>query len=432
MTALMVDTSALRAPFCERTSDTLSEPFGPFRHTTVHPGTPSVMTDAATGLALTMVTDRLAFNALEAEWSDLFARAGRATQMFQSFAWLWHWANNFLAPGDRSQSLAIVTGRREGRLVVVLPFVKTTSKGLAQLSFMGDPVSQYGDALVEEGRNAAFDLRAAWDFAVAATRVDAVHLRKVRADAAIAPLLADHGADVSDCQQAPYVAFEGIADYTAFEQRYPKAARKNRKRQMRRLQEGGETIFERLPAGDRACDAASVAMALKRDWLKARGLVSAALTDPRTEAFFRDCASGRGPATGVEIGIVRTDKDIAAVEIGVRCRDRMAVHVIAYNLQFEKTGAGALLMEDSMRRACEGGLAALDLMAPGTTYKFDWADRAMDVRDYAIGLNASGKLYASLYLKRLRPAAKQALEHLPTRLRRHLSTAMAASTVAMI
>jgi CelD/BcsL family acetyltransferase involved in cellulose biosynthesis len=110
----------------------------------------------------------------------------------------------------------------------------------------------------------------------------------------------------------------------------------------------------------------------------------------------------------------------------------MAVHVIAYNLQFEKTGAGALLMEDSIRRACEGGLTALDLMAPGTTYKFDWADRAIDVRDYAIGLNASGKLYASLYLKRLRPAAKQALEHLPTRLRRHLSTAMAASTVAMI
>jgi CelD/BcsL family acetyltransferase involved in cellulose biosynthesis len=297
---------------------------------------------------------------------------------------------------------------------------------------MGDPVSQYGDGLVEDGRNALSDLRAAWDFAVAATRVDVVHLRKVRADAAVARLLDDLGVDVSDSQQAPYVAFDGITDYAAFEQRYPKAARKNRKRQLRRLQDGGETIFERLPAGDQARDAASVAMSLKRTWLKDRGLVSAALTDPRTESFFRDCASGRGPATGVEIGVVRSNGDVAAIEIAVRCRDRVAVHVIAYNLKFEKTGAGALLMEDSIRRACEGGLAALDLMAPGAAYKFDWADRAIEVRDHAIGLSTAGKLYTSLYLKRVRPAAKHAVEQLPTALRRHLSTVFAALPFAPV
>jgi CelD/BcsL family acetyltransferase involved in cellulose biosynthesis len=425
MTALIVDPSALPSALPERTTGDGPQPYTPFRYTAAHSGTPRAVTGAAAGLVLDLVTDRLAFNALEADWVDLFARSGRGTQMFQSFAWLWHWSNHFLVPGDRSQSLAIVTGRRDGRLVVVLPFVKTASKGLSHLSFMGDPVSQYGDALVDDGGEAQSDLRAAWAFAIAETRVDAVHLRKVRADAAIARLLEDLGANVSDCQQAPYVAFDGITAYAAFEQRYPKPARKNRKRQLRRLQDGGETNFERLPAGDGARDAASVAMALKRNWLFERGQVSAALSDPRTEAFFRDCASGRGPATGVEVGLVSASGAVAAVEIAVRCKDRVAIHVIAYNPQFEKAGAGALLMEDSIRRACEGGVATLDLMAPGAGYKFDWADRAIEVRDYAIGLNAPGRLYTSLYVQRVRPAAKSAVEKLPTALRRHFASVIA-------
>jgi CelD/BcsL family acetyltransferase involved in cellulose biosynthesis len=149
------------------------------------------------------------------------------------------------------------------------------------------------------------------------------------------------------------------------------------------------------------------------------------LSDPRTEAFFRDCASGRGPATGVEVGLVSASGAVAAVEIAVRCKDRVAIHVIAYNPQFEKAGAGALLMEDSIRRACEGGVATLDLMAPGAGYKFDWADRAIEVRDYAIGLNAPGRLYTSLYVQRVRPAAKSAVEKLPTALRRHFASVIA-------
>jgi len=395
----------------------------PLRDDSPRTGTAEVIAPAET-LSLALVTDRLGFNALEGEWTEFFARAGRSTQLFQSFAWLWHWCNHFLAAGDRAQSLAIVTGRRNGRLVLVCPFVKATSGGLSSLSFMGDPVSQYGDVLVEDGPDAAADLRAAWDFALEATGVDCVHLRKVRADAALAPLLAAAGTAVSETESAPYVAFDGLSDYADFEQRYPKAARKNRKRQLRRLEDCGSTAFERHAAGEAAREHVGLAMALKRAWLKERGLVSAAVSDPRTDAFFRDCASGRGPAAGVEVGLVRTGGEIAAIEIAIRCKERVAVHLIAYNLTFERMGAGALLMEDSVRRACESGCATLDLLAPGAGYKLAWTDRAVDVADHALGLTGAGKLYTAIYLQRMRPTVKSAIEQLPMTVRRHLSTVL--------
>jgi CelD/BcsL family acetyltransferase involved in cellulose biosynthesis len=190
---------------------------------------------------------------------------------------------------------------------------------------------------------------------------------------------------------------------------------------MRRLQETGATSFVRLSAGPEASDVAGRAIHLKRDWLRERGLVSAAITDTRTEAFFRDCASGNGPRTGVEIGVVRSNGDVAAIEIAIQCKDRVAVHLIAYDARFEKTGAGSLLMEDSIRRSCESGVTTFDFLAPGASYKLEWADRVVDVCDYALPLNFKGKVYTSAYLSRFRPAAKVLHEHLPRAMRRHLA-----------
>ena len=382
-------------------------------------------------VSLRLVDDRSAFNALEAEWTALFERAGRPEQLFQSFGWLWHWCNHFLVSRASNPSLAIVTGHRDGRLVLVLPFLVTRAGGLTTLSFMGDPVSQYGDVLIEAGPEADRDLTAAFDFVLNAADVNLVHLRKLRADAAIAPMLRARGAVLTDVQNAPYVAFEGVADYAAFEQRYGKAARKNRKRQMRRLQDTGETSFERFASGPRASDAASLALDLKREWLRQRGLVSPAVVDVRTEGFFRDCVSGRGPATGVEVGAVISNGTVAAIEIAIQCKDRVALHLIAYDPRFEKTGAGALLMEDSVRRACQSGKAALDLLAPGTAYKYDWADRSVELSDCAIGLSAVGKLYAALYLAWVRPAAKTLVEHLPMGVRRHLAAIVGGAVLLM-
>ena len=56
-------------------------------------------------------------------------------QVFQTFNWNWHWANHYLGSsegGITGVELAIVTGRREGKLVMVWPLVTERVRGITQ------------------------------------------------------------------------------------------------------------------------------------------------------------------------------------------------------------------------------------------------------------------------------------------------------------
>ena len=184
---------------------------------------------------LALVETRAGFDALEAGWNALFERSGHSHQVFQTFNWNWHWANHFLG----SSRLAIVTGHRAGRLVMVWPLVREHAHGLEVLAWMGEPVSQYGDVLVEDGPGRCAMLRQAWAFIVATVKPGLVRLNKTRADAVIAPLLAGTGAIITQRLEAPYLDLASAKTFAAYEGRYTAKARKNRRRLYRRLEEQG-------------------------------------------------------------------------------------------------------------------------------------------------------------------------------------------------
>lgn len=371
---------------------------------------------------LNLVTTRSGFDALEPAWNALFAGAGRDTHLFQTFNWLWHWANHFLpAHGQAGPKLAIVTAEAAGRLVLVLPLVVERTGPLTVLGWMGDPVSQYGDALMEDRPDAAALLRAAFDLVISRTGADVVSLRRVRADAVVAPFLADIGAVVTGTQQAPFLDLASAVSFADYETRYSGGARRNRKRQRRRLAERGPLALVWHTHGAEAEALAAETFRLKRLWMQSRGLVSPTLADARTARFFADATRAETHPAGCHVVALSCAGKPAALEIGVRCKGRSAIHVITYDLAFEKTAAGALLMEDSIRRAADDGLAVFDLLAPGDSYKLEWADDAVAVHDWAMARSWAGRLYVDLYLKRMRPALKRGVEALPIGVRRALA-----------
>lgn len=375
-----------------------------------------------------LVTDRAGFDALEQEWDALFERSGHDTQVFQTFAWAWHWCNHYLSrtcDGVHGPTLAVVTARRAGRLVMVWPLVSEQASGLRQLAWMGEPVSQYGDVLVEDGADTASILRGAWDFLVARLTPDLVRFRKVRADAAIAPLLAELGALSTQHQQAPYLDLGSAQSFAAYEERYSARWRRNRRRLARRFAERGETDFERCTGGTRARELAEIAITLKRAWLKERGLVSLALHNPRTAGFFADVAEGLTRPTGCQVSALTCGGEAAAIEITFRCKSRIVMHIIVFNLKYESAGAGALVLEDTIARACDSGRRTFDLLAPADAYKLDWADDSVGVDDWALPLTFKGRAYARLYLGLARSAAKWLIGILPLALRRKLSQRLA-------
>lgn len=374
-----------------------------------------------------LVTARDAFDALEAEWTGLFDRCATSSQLFQSHAWLWHWTRHFLAPPD--VSLAIVTARRNGRLVLVWPLARRCGAGgLSRLDWMGEPVSQYGDVLVEPGADALPLMRDAWTFLRTRLPADLVNLRKTRADAAVAPLLAEIGARASCRDSAPFADLSTPGGFTAYaDARWSAKTRKNRRRQMRRLEEIGPVAVQRLTSGAEAARLASHAIKTKRAWLGDRGLVSPALANPAYESFFAAVAAGGEHPAGCRVSQLAVNGEPAALEIAIRCRERLAVHIIAYEPAFERGGAGAALMEDAIRQAFADGVTCFDLLGPGGGYKDEWSDGAVEMADWTLALSLKGRLYARGWLTMLRPRLKAIANGMPKPLRK-LLTGTAAAT----
>jgi CelD/BcsL family acetyltransferase involved in cellulose biosynthesis len=165
-----------------------------------------------------------------------------------------------------------------------------------------------------------------------------------------------------------------------------------------------------------------LALALKRDWLKDRGLGSPTLSDPRMTAFFAAIAEGETRPGGCHVSALPSDGTAAAIAIAIRCKDRTVMHVIVFDLNYEKSGAGVLLLENTFANSFDGTCRVFDLLAPADSYKVDWADAATGVADWALPVSRKGWLYARVYLGLARPAVKAALGAMPVSWRRALAT----------
>lgn len=368
----------------------------------------------ATDMVFAIVRTRDGFDALEADWNGLFERAGRGEQMFQQYNWLWHWANHYT---DERTEFAIVTGRRNGQLVLVWPVVIERPARLRQLAWMGDPVGQYGDVLVDRIDDAEAIIAQSWQFLLKHARADLARLAKVRADAAVAAMLEQFGFKIVASEEAPYASLGKCASYEAFDERFSQKLRKNRRRQLRRLEERGPIEIKVHAEAAEAADATRLAMTLKRGWLNSKGLVSRAFADTRIDRFFADVTSGERPA-GVGVSLLTSGGEAADVNISITCKGRRAIHILAYALKFEKVGVGNHHLEVNLQRAFADGVQFYDFLAPRHAYKMEWADDAIAVNDLAVALTKRGQLYADVYLAVVREAVKSSLKKLPRSLTR--------------
>jgi CelD/BcsL family acetyltransferase involved in cellulose biosynthesis len=162
---------------------------------------------------------------------------------------------------------------------------------------------------------------------------------------------------------------------------------------------------------------------LKRGWLNARGLVSRAFADTRIDAFFADASRGAGRPCGLSVSRLASCGEGADVSISMTCKGRRALHILAYSLKFERFGVGNHHLEVSLRRAFTDGVQVYDFLAPRHTYKLEWSEGVMPVEDHVKALGVAGRVYADVYVARVREAGKAALKALPRSLTRMIAGA---------
>jgi CelD/BcsL family acetyltransferase involved in cellulose biosynthesis len=369
------------------------------------------------GLRLALVERVDAFLDLREEWDALFARAGLPHQVFQSHAVLRHWVTHYL---DRHTSLSIVTLRREGRLVMVWPLVRQRRLGIVTLRFMGIPIAQFGDVLVEQDGDEAALLHRGWR-AVMALGADIFEARKLRADSVLtgSGLLAD--AASTERVEAPFADLARRVGEDGPSQAYGARERSNHRRRLRRLAEHGPVAFEQMRPGPEAGPLVDQALAMKQATLRRHGVIAPALFDPRFQAFFRDLAHDAAGGSPLRLAVIRCAGAPIGIDLALDCKGTSFGHVIATHPDHERGGVGGILIQHSFAAARSRGSTTFDLLAPADPYKLEHADGLTPLADLVLPLSLAGRIVCGIGVQRLRPALKAAVKRLPPPLARPLA-----------
>ena len=327
--------------------------------------------------------------------------------------------------GKDGSTLAIVAARHEGRLVMVWPLVQQRASGLRMVSFMGAPVTQYGDVLIDRNDpdHRAW-LKQGWDYVLATLRPNIVLMRKVREDSAVAGVMRQIGAADVNPQRAPYIDLQGTPDFENFERSYASRDRKNRRRKRKRLEETGVVGFRKVIGAAEMAASIRQAMQQKRSWLDRQQLVSTALADERFDAFFSAAATDSERPAGCEVFELTLDGRAIATKITVTDGTHRGLHFTAYDKATEKHSPGSLMFEEMIAAAISSGVINFDFLAPAAPYKLEWAGTTVAVADYAVPVGVVGKFYLDVYLQRLRPRLQQLAKTGPAPVRRLMSGAV--------
>ena len=379
---------------------------------------------AAPALNWQLVTSLADFERIEAEWLVLHARISPpAGKVFLTYNWNWHWCRNYLAGGDNR--LAVAIGRHDGEIVSIWPMVTQRLAGLKIATFMGMPVSQYGEVLIDRADTRSADwLVQGWDYVRIGLGADLVQLRKVRDDSVIGSLMRKLGVQRGNEQRAPYIDLTGETSFESFNQRFSGKDRKNRRRKRHRMEEVGAVACHRVAGSPEQAAAVALAMERKRDWLRSEGLVSTAVTDPRFDAFFRDASASSDRRAGCDVVELTIDGKAVATKITVSDATYRGLHFTSYDPSAEKFSPGILILETMLADAIAEGVTTFDFMAPAAPYKLEWTDKTVGVADYAVSNGLLGWLYQAVYLHTFRPRLQSLAKSGPAPVRRAIGAAL--------
>jgi len=359
------------------------------------------MSAAPAAFAIGVATTSCEIAALAGEWEALEAATPEATG-FQSYAWCRGWIDARRAPPG---VFRIVTLREAGRLAMLWPLQLDRPFGARVLRWLGEPMTQYGDALARESA-----ARPAWRAAIQAEirswrDVDLVALTRLRADG----VLRGAGLEPTAQGEALSAPFVDLTDPEASHRRHRSAARRER-----RLALIGGVELESAASPARRLDYVGRALAWKGLWLRGRSYPSAGLSLEATPVFLQRLALNEA----LDAHALRVGSRVVAIEIGFSRGGAYRALIAGYDPDYAAGAPGHALTRRLIAHYAGQGLATYDFLAPDDPYKRAFASGATSLAAHFAPRTGLGRV-AGFALARLRPAAKRMVWTL-ARLKRHV------------
>lgn len=323
-----------------------------------------------------------AIEGLEDEWRTLEAAIPNATG-FQSYDWCAAWLRA-AAPAAR-----VVTVREAGRLVMLWPLQIETFWGVRIARWIGEPMTQYGDALLAPNADGPRCQAAAETAMLGWRDVDLLAFTRLRADGVLG------GAAAGASRAALHAPFVDIAGA-------PAHRHKSMERRARRLEARGPVFLKEAESPAARENGARRALEMKRAWLESHGFVSAGLSNSAVPDFIIALAR----AGFLRVHILCVGGDAAAVELGFFAGGAYRSLLGAFDARFAEGSPGHALTRQLIARCAEKGVDTYDFLAPADSYKTAFATGETAVNARYAPLNWRGRAAAFVF-EELRPLAKR-------------------------
>ncbi len=365
------------------------------------------------------ITETLAgLNQLEEGWLALETKTRGQLGIFQSFNWCKNWLEQWVNNGEYVP--IIITAFQDGELVCVWPMQKSTTSNVAVLSWLGTPLIQYGSPLVDVACDVKSVTSSVWRTICGLKNIDIVRLHNVPEISPVHPFLKTKCRSAgSTCSSILDIG--EFADWDEYCASMKTSTRRPRRKRFNKLSRAGVMKFEVHKSGRHFADLAKVAIGWKQQWLKQHNWPTTTMADPRLTGFVTSLGarvdrceknSPRNQTNHWVIGELSIDSKPIALEIGVVEAGHYYSFLGAYDLDWASYSPGKVQIESMISWALEYGIQSYDFLCVAAQYKSDWTNKTVIVDHFAYPLSVRGRLYHSIWLKRLRPAAKYGLQKL--------------------
>ena len=361
---------------------------------------------------LTLLTSMKSLTRLEAKWQQLEGQCHVPPTVFQSFAWVRSWYEIYGQP-DSDSELQLVAGYRDDELVFLWPLMLHRRAGLKILSWLSEPIGQYGDALIHRNEAADLWLSCATHYLRHQKSFDLMHLRHVRQTSNFAPHAQLYWHDGQLNERAPAMNLTAFTSEAEYDARYDGRQRKHRKRARKALEELGAVSFAELSEPDALDAAFAAATQEKLAWLRERGRFNTTMACPGHLALLKTLSRVTGNAMKLTLTQLSIADRPVSWEICFAYRGIQYCYMTAHVNEMTNLSPGRLHFDLAQRHWLARGQSSYDLMVPYDPYKDSWSSEQEPVNDYFLPLSPLGHVYGSVYLSLLRPWAKRVYKQLP-------------------
>lgn len=377
-------------------------------------------------LRISTVSTLAEIKALEKDWRSLEHRSKNDMALFQGFDWVYQWCNVQNTDSNtatEAQEPYIVTIWLNEQLVSIWPLQRDFVAGVKMLSWLSSPALQYGDVLIDADCDAEEVSKLAWEHVVQASGADLLRLDNVAATSPLYDFLSQRCA-TSGRSKSSILEIGAIVNWDAYQAGIKKTTRRARRKRYNKLAKAGDLKFEVHQSSKRFKSLVELAIDWKCQWLEKQHWPSALVGDPLFTKFMQNIggkAFQDGQAAEWVVGELSLDGFPVALEIGAVYANRYFSFLGAYKSEFANFSPGKIEMEAMIGWAMERGISDFDFLCVPSQYKSDWTDTSIPVRSFSFASNVRGKLFHSVWLKRLRPAVKYSLQNIPQAQRKMLA-----------